>query len=354
MQKHFFRLSLLVSTLAFLPGCQVADWFKEKFGCSSCVTESMSTASGADKKIDSSEVVISIGGNPVVSLDDFAMSMQLLMQSQQGLMQILPMMPEEQVAQLVQQIAENLAAERVAGEWVRRQGIDKTPEYQQNARMIHEAVDRDLAARTFQAEVSKKVSISDADAKAYYDKNKDSNPYFKRAPFVQGTVSARASSVACSSEKEAKDLVAKVKNNDLNAAALEMKKTVKDLGTVTAQSDLDNAVKAKILGSKSAPAVEIVKGLDGKFYVVKVSSKQEPQAAPFDAVKESVKELMMAEKFQELFMQEIEKLKKEFGVTINQENLKKIVAGIKPAQPAQVEEAPEVEHAERPLKPLAA
>lgn len=333
MQNKFMSVALLVTCIAFLPGCKIADWIKERFGCTNCVTSmgSSDVAGGSltgptDKNI-SQEVIVTIGGKPSVTADDFHKSLQLLMQTQQALQQVLPFMAEDQQLQLFQQIAENLAAERVAAEWVHRQGLDKTPEYQETARMVHDAVDRDLAARTFQAELVKKIDITDAQAKKYYEENKDKNPYFKRPPFTSGSASAKASGIVFDSEKDAQDFLAKAKK-DFDAAAKENRKTIKDFGQVTAQSDIDNALKAKILNGK-APSVELIKGLDGKYYVVKIISKQEPQVAPFAEVNDKVKELMLSEKFQELFTKEIEKLKKEYGVTINQDYVKKFVANLR-------------------------
>lgn len=341
MNKHFLSIGLLLS-LAFLPGCKITDWIKEKFGCTNCVettgmrSEAGSSFGGGSDKNASQEVVVTIGGTPAVTPDDLNKSLQLLMQTQPALQQVLPYMAEDQQLQLFQQIVENLANERVAAEWVKRQGLDKTAEYQETARMVHEAVDRDLAARTYQAELIKKIEINDAQAKKYYEENKDKNPYFKRAPFVTGMASAQAQSVLFESEKDAQDFLAKAKK-DFDAAAKEAKKSVKNLGQITAQSDIDNALKAKILNAK-ANSVEIIKGLDGKFYVVKIAQRQEPQAVPFAEVADKVKELMLSERFQDLFMKEIDKLKKEYGVTINQDYVKKYVADIRAqtaAQPAE-------------------
>lgn len=349
MQKRFLSIALLVSGLVFLPGCKITDWFKEKFGCPQCVAPvaiSTDTRTG-DKKV-SGEAVITLNGRPVITADDFEKSFQLLMQSQQGLMQVIPMMAADQRIQIFQQLAENMAGEQASYQAIKDQGIDKTPEYQENARMIHEAVDRDLAARTFQTELLKKVTITDADAKNYYEKNADKNPYFKRPPFVAGSLSVKAVAVTFDSEKEAQAFASKAKSGDFDTAARDIKKTIKNLGLVTAQTDLDNAVKAKILAVKQTPQVEVVKGLDNKFYVVKMTEKQEPKLVPFDKVKDQVREVMLAERFQDLYTKEIEKLKKQYNITINQDYIKKLAARFEPQQAT-----PQEEQA-APAKPKAA
>ena len=337
----------MLTALALLPGCK--RWFDEKFGCKKCDETSSTVMPTRDKKIGGEEIVVTIDGKPAVTSKDFDMSFQMLMQSQQGLMQVLPMMPEDQVLQLFKQMAENLAAERVAVEWIRREGIDKTEEYQTNAKLIHEAVDRDLAARAFQSELLKKIQINDEDARRFYEKNRDTNPYLKRSPFVSGTLSAQVSSVAFSDEKKAQDFFAKAKKGNFAQVAKDAKLTVKDHGFINAQSDVDNAIKAKALNAKQTPIVEMAKGLDGKFYVMYVTNKQEPKAVAFDQVKDKVKELMLAERFQELYQKEVEKLKKSYGVSINHDYIKKIVSEIKPAQMAEPEQTAQPEKAVKPL-----
>lgn len=306
MQRQRGRtlLPLSVGLLACVPGC---------------FTDS--------QKKDSQEPVVTIDGKPVITADEYNQSIELLAQAQPAFAQVLPFMSPEQQEPIYLQIAETLAAERVMQEAVKRSGADKTKEYQENARRVHESVDRDLAVRTFQNELAKQIVINDDEAREYYEMNKDKNQVFKRPPFAtQGGVVARAVHVA--NEKEGNDLAQRaLKVKSLEAAARDTKKEVRDLGIVNTQSfAIDNALRAKISIMKKFPAIEVVRDSSGDFFVVEGIRREETGTASFDSVRDRVKEVMLGERFNDALMKKIDELKREYRVEVNKDFIAKKVA----------------------------
>ncbi|MFA6065623.1 MAG: hypothetical protein WC707_00390 [Candidatus Babeliaceae bacterium] len=321
--------AMMCAFMVFLPAC---DWFK---GC----TDKMCSST---QQSGDNEVVITFNGKPVITGADYEKSIQMLMQAQPAFQQMWPFMGPDQQEQVLTQIAENLAAERVMQEAVKRSGLDKTSEFKDNARQIHEAVDRDLAMRTFQNELVKNIVIADEEAQQYYEANRE-KPNFKCPPFVRSGAGVRAEVILASSLKEAQDIAAQAKKNpDFAAVAKSANKTVVDLGVVSQQSmGIDAAVKAKLLLVKKFPTVEVVTGSDKKEYVVKAISKSDEKFADFaqPEVKEAVKQILLGEKFNDIFNKKMNDLKAEYNVVVNKDYIAKRIKASQPQEEvaAQVE-----------------
>ena len=294
----FLNRALLISSLVVLPACKPLEWIKDKLG----------------SQKPKEEVVVSFNNKPIVTGAEFEKNIQLLMQAQPAFQQMLPLMNAEQQVQIYNQIAETMAAERMMTEWVKKAGLDKNAEYKANAQQIHEAVDRDLAVRAFQNELVKQITITDEEAENYYRENGDKNPAFKRAPFTAMMGGVKAQGVSFATDKEAKDFAALAKKSDFAKAAQQAKKSVTDFGVVTSQTiAVDNKIKSTILDMKKFPSTEVVKSADGKFWVVQGLE----QPTDFASIKENVKEVMMGEKFNELYTKKMGELKSEFNVVVN-------------------------------------
>lgn len=291
--------ALLISSIFLLPACKPLDWFKD--------------TSGSDKPhVGREEVVVTFNGKTMVSGSDFEKNIELLIQAQPIFQQMLPSMPAEQQAQIYNQIAETMAAERMMIEDVKRKGLDKTAEYKNNARQIHDAVDRDLAVRAFQNELIKEISITDAQAEQFYNENRDKNAAFKRPPFTAMAGGVNARGITFPTEQAAKDFLAQAKKSDFTAAAQQANKPITDLTNA-----VDPKIKSAVTGMKKFPALEVVKSSDNKFWVVE--GKQDGQLAGFAQIKDAVKEVMMGEKFNEVYSKKMADLKSELNVVVNKD-----------------------------------
>jgi hypothetical protein len=279
-----------------------------------------------------------MGGQPLFTSAEFQKYLDIINREQPGIKEMLPLLPVEQQVQVYQGILDSIILERLMGEWVKREGIDKNPEYQENARMAHEMIDRQLALQAFQTRLLKEVAISDAEAKSFYDKNKTTEQTFKRPPFLVKAAGTKAQALVVDTEKEAKELLTQLKASNLSSVATKAKKSAKDLGVVNPQSyGVDNNVKSKILGFKQFPGKDMIKGTDGKFYVIEATGSQNAEYAPFEEVKEQIKQMITSQKLGEMFAKRAEALKAQYKIEINPNFVKSMIK--QPAQDADQEVA---------------
>ncbi len=279
--KKFLNPLLLCAVLALLPNCG-GD---KEHTCPSCPASSQAVTG---------EALVSFDGKPVVSVEEFEKSIELIKKQQPQFDQLLASMAPEQQAQFLYQVAENLAQQRVRCECVERTGETQTREYQEELDQVLEAVKREMADRKFQENLLKEIAVSDSEARSYYNEKKDTAPAFKRPPFVKSMGGVKAQGVKAANEKDAEALATKARAaGDLAKAAQELKKTVTEFGLVNQMSgNVDAAIRAKLNEVKRTPAIEVVKAADGSFWVVKALSKEDAAYAPFDEIKEQVKELI--------------------------------------------------------------
>jgi peptidyl-prolyl cis-trans isomerase C len=337
MTSKFLSRALLISALALLPACKPGEFFGSKehadCGCGHAHDEQLKLE-GVNPAI-LKETVVSFEGKPVVTGEDYERNFQQILQAQPALKDMLPYIPEEQQDQMFGQMAESMALEKLMLRWVKDSKLDQDAEYRRNARRVHEAVDRDLALRAFENELLKEIVITDDEAKKFYDENKATDAALQRPPFALAQGGVKAQGVEFSNEKDAKEFAIRAKVGDFAKLVKDVKKTINDYGTVNQQSFIDNNVKSKILETTKFPSVEVVKGTDGKFRVVKISGKQEPKYAEFDKVKDQIKQVLTGKKFNDLYTKKMADLKEKYKVEINKDyvNLRK------PAKPAAEETA---------------
>jgi len=312
-----------VALLVLLPACSLTEMFKGNDSC--CGGSHTASAKPED-------AVILFNGTPVVTKEEFESQLHTLEESQPALKQLLQQWPADQQEQLFGQIAESLAAEQLIIKHVEDTGLDKTAEYKDNAEKMHKAVERNLKVNMFQNELVKSVSISDAEAKDFYAANRDQQAVFKRPPFVTVLGGVKAEGFTVATEKEAKELAEKAKKGNFAAVAKEAKKAVVNFGVVNMQSSsVDSAVRVKVASMKVG-TVDVVKGSDNKYYVVKATGTQDSQYADFDAVADAVKEVMMSDKVGALYAKTMADLKDKYQVTVDKEYLRSLVKGPKASE----------------------
>lgn len=310
------RFTGVFALLALLPACSFVEMFKGHDSC--CGAHHASSAKPED-------AVILFNGKPVVTKEEFESQLRTLEESQPALKQLLQQWPAEQQEQLFAQIAEGLAAEQLILKHVEDLGMHKTDEYKDNAEKMHKAVERNLKVNMFQNDLVKSVTISDEEAREFYAENAEKQAVFKRPPFVMALGGVKAEGFAVATEKQANELAAKARKGAFAAVAKEANKTVTNFGVVNAQStSVDAAVRGKVSGMKSG-SVDVIKGMDGKYWVIKATGHQDSQFAKFDAVKDAVKEVMMSDKVGALYTKTMGELKDKYEVTIDKDYLRSLV-----------------------------
>lgn len=204
--------------------------------------------------------------------------------------------------------------------------LDKEPAVQ---KQIEEARKEIIIKEFLRKEVEDKVTVSDEDAKKYYDANKDK---FKDGEKVM------VSHILVETEAEANDILAKLNGvADFAALAKERSKCPSkekggELGLISKGQtvpEFESAAFALQPGQLSA----VVKSQFG-YHIIKVTEKQPEKVLPFDEVKDQLKQMLLADKQKERFELILKDLKDKNKVIIYKDLLVPPVTENKPVEAA--------------------
>ena len=143
------------------------------------------------------------------------------------------------------------------------------------------------------------------EAKTYYDSNKDQ--------FVTG-VTVNASHILVDNEDSAKDILAKLQNNEISFedAAKQFSKcpsaerggNLGDFGKGQMVPEFDEACFSMEVGELKGPVKT-----DFGYHVIKLNAKNESKTIAFEEIKQQIKERLLAEKQQAAYKSKINQLK---------------------------------------------
>jgi peptidyl-prolyl cis-trans isomerase C len=178
-------------------------------------------------------------------------------------------------------------------------------------KQIEEAT-KDILVRDYiKKEIEQKVMVSDADAQAYYDGNKDK---FKEPEKVM------VSHILVDNEAEAKDILASL-NGGADFAALAKEKSKcpsKDKGGdmgLLAKGQTVPEFEQAAFALQPGQLSEVVKTQFG-YHIIKVTERQPEKISSFDEVKDQVKQMLLAQKQKERFDSLLNELKDRNKVVI--------------------------------------
>ena len=192
-----------------------------------------------------------------------------------------------------------------------KQGLDKTPDVSRLLQFTR----KDLLARLYLEKVTKGMPIpGEADARAFYDKNK--------SQYVTPE-SVHLHHILVKTEKEAKDALARLKKGEKFADIAStvsicpsrvqggdlkwlpkgsLVKEIEDIAFVTKTGEIKGPVKTKF-----------------GYHVLLVEEKKPAQESSFDQVKDYIIEQMKFQKQQEQYEKMAEELRKKMNVQVTQE-----------------------------------
>ena len=291
-----FALTLLLVPALFLPSCGLVDWIKGK----------------KDHHNATGKAVVSMAGKVVITDQSFEQEFDQLIEENPHLKSVIALMPDAKKNFLA-----GMVNQAVVDTWVTENKIDQKAEYQKElGRMMH-SVKRMLNTKYFGQEHP--VQVSEAELTEFYEKNKDVMPDLM---ISRGGV--KAAGVSFTNEADAKAFVAKVKetkNIEKAAQGAKVYKNYRDFKLVNAQSlGMDAQLRDKI-AAMSVPSVQVVKA-ENKFWVVNATAKEAVQYRPLEQVRAGLEQYVAKEKRMELFDKEINKLKEEYHVVINEDVIK--------------------------------
>ncbi|XOB62784.1 peptidyl-prolyl cis-trans isomerase [Campylobacterota bacterium DY0563] len=177
-------------------------------------------------------------------------------------------------------------------------------------------VEKELALEVWMQNESKKIKISDNDAKDFYNKNKDK---FK----VPATLEARH--ILTKTEKEAKDIIKtldKASNKKDEFVKLAKEKSVGPSGPKGGYlgkfpenqmvPEFSKAAKALKANTYTKAPVKTQYG----YHVIYLEGKEAPKTLSFDDVKAKIKQMVFQEKFQNIIKAQVDELKSKAKIVI--------------------------------------
>lgn len=199
-----------------------------------------------------------------------------------------------------------------------KDGLDKGPEIEEKLQDLRKRL---IVESFLKKKVEVESKVSDEDMKKFYEQNKDK---FKSGEQI------KASHILVKTEKEAKDLLDKLKSGG-NFEELAKKNSVDsssakggDLGWF-GKGSMVPAFEKAALALKEGQISDIVKS-DFGFHIIKLTGKRAAGIRPFDEVKEQIKGAIMPTKQQEVFQKIKEELKKTAKITIKEDVLNSVGA----------------------------
>jgi len=308
--KKSFYSALILSPVLLLSGC---NWFSSE--------KTADTAKSLNTNVASGEWIVKMDDDVIVTSDQFKKEFDALLAEKPQLKAMLPLMPN-----LEPDFAKGLGNQQVVSRYIKDNKIDQKADYAAKKERYFRAAEQMLNAEFF-AEAFPTKELSDADAKQFYEENKDS---------LQGALISRggvvASGISFDNKADADAFFNKIKNMkklDLEKVAQDNKlgEKFEDFNMVNEQSfNVEPVLKAKILAIKEFPKVQMLPIADKKFWVVYAAEKQDSQYRPFEQVKDGVKNVAKQTEQVKRIQGELDKLMKKYNVQINEDYFREKVS----------------------------
>lgn len=194
-----------------------------------------------------------------------------------------------------------------------KDGLDKGAEIEEKLQDLKKRI---IVEAFLKKKVETESKVSDADMQKFYEQNKEK---FKSGEQM------KASHILVKSEKEAKDLLAKLKAGG-NFEELAKKNSVDssaskggDLGWF-GKGSMVPAFEKTAMTLKEGQISDVVKS-DFGYHIIKLTGKRAAGIRPLEEVKDQIKGAIMPSKQQEIFQKIKEELKKSAKITVKEDVL---------------------------------
>ncbi|ARR00892.1 MULTISPECIES: peptidylprolyl isomerase [Campylobacter] len=194
-------------------------------------------------------------------------------------------------------------------EQAKKDGTDKTKEYQEALKFSQDNVLRNVWTQN----EYKKIKVSNADVKAFYEKNKET--------IFVSPAQAKAKHILVETQKEAEDIIAQLKGlkgDALTAKFSELAKTKSiDRGSAANGGELGWFDESRMVPAFSKAAfglkngtitIKPVKSEFGYHVILKEDSKAKTTVA-YDKVKNNIEEQLRSEQFKTVMQEKMDKLR---------------------------------------------
>lgn len=217
-------------------------------------------------------------------------------------------LPKETQKKIVEQLVEKKLLSKKA----QSSGVKNSPAYKAALKKISD----ELALEVWMQEEFKKLKVTDADAKKYYDTNKER---FKTGEMLE------ARHILVKTEKEAKDLIAKLgKEKDKKAGFEKLAKSHSTGPSAGKGGYLGKFSPKQMVPEFSKAASALKKGQYSKspvktqfgYHIIYLENKESATTLVYDKVKNKIKQALMQEKYAKLIKGYANELRKNSKIVI--------------------------------------
>lgn len=311
--KKMFLGGVIV-TLSFLPGCVPgADTKVEQ--------DQIETQDVQNNTVMTGETLASFNGMPIVTVDSLKKEKEKLGNANpQVKMALMEAAIDPQMSKKIDRdIIEGMVQQKVIDNYINSNKLNATAEYKNQLEELYESMRQLLNRNIFIQQVS--VTVPYTEVKSMYDLNKDK---IQGLTISQGGVAATGLEFTDEAAARAFATRAKTAPGGFKKVAQDDGFTpkVRDFKLVNKNSiGIDPTLRDSIVAINTVPSIETFEA-GGAFWVVNATAKEEPKYVPFEQVKDKLKEQLEQNKRSEVLMKKMEELKKEYGLTINEDYFK--------------------------------
>lgn len=290
-----------------LSGCEVfktiGDYFKG----------SKSEVPAAKSEAPSSAQVPAVVPNAVVSVDDWALGVKDFQERLDALKQVAPDFDVSTVENK-RAIVEELINQQVLVREAERMGLADKPE----VKAAVEEFRRTVLIRELASKLTEKLSVTDDDAIAFYEEQKE---------YMTTPVAWRIRAIVVDAKETANQILAAV----LNGASFPeqakayskipgAKENGGDIGFITADQIPFPELANEMLSLGVGDVSKVFQGPDG-FYLIKLEEKRGGDPLAFTDVKEEIKSNLLLQRQQELMIERTQEFRQKSRITINEKLL---------------------------------
>lgn len=306
-----FVLAIILLIVLFYPGCKFLDFFKKR--------EVYKVESAVPKTVDDSLVLCSIDGKPSIKKADFDKRVMQMLQANPCFRNADPSMFPLNVKR---KFLDRLVEEELFVLDADKQKIETDAEFQKALSEMVALVTRSLKIQFKEKKIYDSTVVPEDQAKKYFDEHK--------AQYVKVAGGVLASGVKFDTDAAANTFLTKAKLNinDFEKLAKQDKAgKFREFGRVSQESSgmgmemTPAPIKESVLAAQNLPYVEKVK-VGKEIWVVKAADKKDSVFFEFDEVKPQVEAMIKNNDFRNKLTTEIDRLKSEYKVTVNEDFFK--------------------------------
>lgn len=296
-----------IASLVALPSCG-SEWMKGKQGSSDQCAFNQGMAIPKD---DSSAVLATLKGTPLVTENMLQAEKQKFLESNPQMQAMIQMMDANE---LNKNLVNGIASRKVIDQYILDNKLDQTDEYKKDYQAYMKQVHDVMNAKHFLESI--KIAVEDDEIEKFYETNKANIP-----GLIVSRGGVEAVGVSFKDAAKAKEFADKVRThkNDITKVAKEagVSSHLKDFKLVNEESiGIDNELRNKIVAISKTPSVETFK-IGNDSWVVAATKKQETKYRPMAEIKNELAEAIKKQKMMEQFEAKIADLKEQYQVVIN-------------------------------------